>query len=382
MEIKIKNKRSLLIIITCGILFYWGLNHLSVFLSILKQLLGVVSPFLMGGAIAFVLNVPMKNIEKRLLSVFKEKKMLLRAVSILASFLLALGIVVFVVMMVIPALIDTLVQLNAGIPRFLDNVNEWLLTLTKDYPEITDYLMSIELNWTDITQKAMAFLQNSAAGLLRSTWGMASSVIGGITTAAIGLIFSVYILAEKEKLGMQFKKIIYAYLPEHVVAHILKVSRLSAKTFSGFISGQCTEAVAFGLLCYLAMTIFDFPYAVCVSVLIGFMTLLPVVGAFLGTALGAILIMVSSPVKAIWFVVMIIILQQIDGNLIYPRIVGSSVGLPSMWVLVAVTVGGSLMGVFGMLVFVPLVSVLYALFRENVYKNLHKKAITQEKLER
>ncbi|MCI5995743.1 MAG: AI-2E family transporter [Blautia sp.] len=382
MEIKIKNKRSLLIIITCGILFYWGLNHLSVFLGILKQLLGVVSPFLMGGAIAFVLNVPMKNIEKRLLSVFKEKKMLLRAVSILASFLLALGIVVFVVMMVIPALIDTLVQLNAGIPRFLDNVNEWLLTLTKDYPEITDYLMSIELNWTDITQKAMAFLQNSAAGLLRSTWGMASSVIGGITTAAIGLIFSVYILAEKEKLGMQFKKIIYAYLPEHVVAHILKVSRLSAKTFSGFISGQCTEAVAFGLLCYLAMTIFDFPYAVCVSVLIGFMTLLPVVGAFLGTALGAILIMVSSPVKAIWFVVMIIILQQIDGNLIYPRIVGSSVGLPSMWVLVAVTVGGSLMGVFGMLVFVPLVSVLYALFRENVYKNLHKKAITQEKLER
>lgn len=382
MEIKIKNKRSLLIIITCGILFYWGLNHLSVFLGILKQLLGVVSPFLMGGAIAFVLNVPMKNIEKRLLSVFKEKKMLLRAVSILASFLLALGIVVFVVMMVIPALIDTLVQLNAGIPRFLDNVNEWLLTLTKDYPEITDYLMSIELNWTDITQKAMAFLKNSAAGLLRSTWGMASSVIGGITTAAIGLIFSVYILAEKEKLGMQFKKIIYAYLPEHVVAHILKVSRLSAKTFSGFISGQCTEAVAFGLLCYLAMTIFDFPYAVCVSVLIGFMTLLPVVGAFLGTALGAILIMVSSPVKAIWFVVMIIILQQIDGNLIYPRIVGSSVGLPSMWVLVAVTVGGSLMGVFGMLVFVPLVSVLYALFRENVYKNLHKKAITQEKLER
>ena len=382
MEIKIKNKRSLLIIITCGILFYWGLNHLSVFLGILKQLLGVVSPFLMGGAIAFVLNVPMKNIEKRLLSVFKEKKMLLRAVSILASFLLALGIVVFVVMMVIPALIDTLVQLNAGIPRFLDNVNEWLLTLTKDYPEITDYLMSIELNWTDITQKAMAFLQNSAAGLLRSTWGMASSVIGGITTAAIGLIFSVYILAEKEKLGMQFKKIIYAYLPEHVVAHILKVSRLSAKPFSGFISGQCTEAVAFGLLCYLAMTIFDFPYAVCVSVLIGFMTLLPVVGAFLGTALGAILIMVSSPVKAIWFVVMIIILQQIDGNLIYPRIVGSSVGLPSMWVLVAVTVGGSLMGVFGMLVFVPLVSVLYALFRENVYKNLHKKAITQEKLER
>lgn len=382
MEIKIKNKRTLLLIITFAILLYWGLEHLDALFKIGGQFLGIIFPFLLGGAIAFVLNVPMKNIERLIAPAFKGKRLLPRAAGILLSFLLAVGIIAFVVMMVIPELIDTLAQLNAGIPEFLDNVNKWMLDMTKNYPEIKDFLTSFELNWADITQKALGFLQNAAGNVVSSTWGITASVIGGITSTAVGLIFSIYILAEKEKLGMQFRKIIYAYLPERVVMHILKVGRLANRTFSGFISGQCTEAVVFGLLCYTSMVIFSFPYAACVSVLIGFMTLLPVVGAFLGTVLGALLIMVSSPIKALWFVIMIIVLQQIDGNLIYPRIVGGSVGLPSLWVLAAVTIGGSLMGVGGMLIFVPLVSVFYALFRENVYKNLREKKITQEMLER
>lgn len=382
MEIKIKNKRTLLLIITFAILLYWGVEHLEAILGVVGKFLGIVFPFLLGGAIAFVLNVPMKNIERLIEPAFQGKKLLLRAASIFLSFLIAIGIIAFVVMMVIPELVETLTQLNAGIPEFLDDVNDWLLDMTKNYPEIKDFLMSFELNWTDITQKALVMLQNTAGNVVSSTWGITASVIGGITSAVVGMIFSIYILAEKEKLGMQFRKIIYAYLPEAAVMHILKVGRLANRTFSGFISGQCTEAVVFGLLCYTAMIVFRFPYAACVSVLIGFMTLLPVVGAFLGTALGALLIMVSSPLKALWFVIMIVILQQIDGNLIYPRIVGNSVGLPSLWVLAAVTVGGSLMGVGGMLIFVPLVSVFYALFRENVYKKLQKKEITQEMLER
>lgn len=381
MEIKIKSKRTLLLIITFAVLLYWGVEHLEAILGVVGKVLGIVFPFLLGGAIAFVLNVPMKNIEGLLEPAFRGKKLLLRAVSIFLSFFMALGIIAFVVMMVIPELVDTLTQLNAGIPEFLDNVNDWLLDMTKNYPEVKDFLMSFELNWTDITQKALVMLQNTAGNVVSSTWGITASVIGGITSAAVGMIFSIYILAEKEKLGMQFRKIIYAYLPETAVTHILKVGRLANRTFSGFISGQCTEAVVFGLLCYTAMIIFRFPYAACVSVLIGFMTLLPVVGAFLGTALGALLIMVSSPLKALWFVIMILVLQQIDGNLIYPRIVGNSVGLPSLWVLAAVTVGGSLMGVVGMLIFVPLVSVFYALLRENVCKRLEKKEITQEMLE-
>lgn len=382
MEIKIKNKRTLLLVITFAILLYWGVEHLEAIFGVLGKLLSIVFPFLLGGAIAFVLNVPMKNIERLLEPAFGGKRLLLRAASIFLSFLMALGIIAFVVMMVIPELADTLTQINAGIPAFLENVNTWILDLTKNYPDIKDFLMSFELNWADITKKALDVVQNAAGNVVSSTWGFTTSVIGGITAAAVGFIFSVYVLAEKEKLGMQFRKIIYAYLPEPVVMQILKVGRLASRTFAGFISGQCTEAVVFGLLCYTAMVIFRFPYAACVSVLIGFMTLLPVVGAFLGTALGAVLIMVSSPLKALWFIIMIMILQQIDGNLIYPRIVGNSVGLPSLWVLAAVTVGGSLMGVVGMLIFVPLVSVFYALLRENVYKKLEKKEITQEMLER
>ena len=380
MEIKIKNKRTVVLMITFAILLHWGLNHLSMFPGIVSYLVGILFPFLLGGAIAFILNVPVKNIERMIGPAFKEKKMLLRAVSITLSFLLTLGIVAFVVIMVIPELVDTLGQLNKGIPGFLDNTINWLLKVTKNYPEVTKYLMSIELNWSELTHKALVFLQESVGNVVSSTVGMATSVIGGLTSLMLGFIFSIYILAEKEKLGMQSRKVIYAYLPKHTVTYILKIGRLSNRTFSGFISGLWTEAAAFGLLCYIAMIIFGFPYAPCVSVLIGFMTLLPVVGAFLGTALGALLIMVSSPLKALWFVVLIIVLQQIDENLIYPRIVGNSVGLPSLWVLAAVTIGGSLMGVLGMLIFVPLVSVLYALFRENVYKNLRKKEITDEML--
>ena len=381
MEFKIKSKKTLLLIITFAVLLAWGLNHLPLFISAGRKLLGVVFPFILGGAIAFVLNVPLKFVERLLKPLFKEKKGLMRIVSILLAFLITIGIVVFVIMTVIPELIKTLVQLNAGIPKFLDDMNTWFTGLSLSYPEITDYITSLEVNWTDITQKALTFLQNSVTNVLSSTWGFATSVIGGITTTVLGMIFSIYILAQKEKLGMQFRKIIYAYLPENMVKYILKVCRLSNRTFSGFISGQCTEAVVFGVLCYFSMLLFRFPYALSISVLIGFTTLIPIVGAFLGTALGAILIMVTNPIKAIWFVIMIIILQQVDGNHIYPRIVGNSVGLPGLWVMVAVTMGGSLMGVMGMLIFVPLVSVIYSLLRENVYHNLKKKAITKEKLE-
>ncbi len=380
MEFKIKNKRTILLIIAFAIVFYWGLNHLVPILELAEKMVGVFSPFILGGAIAFVLNVPLKLIEKVLGPHMKNKKMLLRIISILLSFALAVGIVLFVIVTVIPELINTLVALNAGIPKFLDDVSKWVTGLTATYPEITDYIASLEVNWTDLTHKALTVLQSSVTNVLSSTWGVATSVIGGITTTALGLIFSVYILAQKEKLGMQAKKIVYAYLPTKWVNRVLKVFHISNKTFSGFISGQCTEAVVFGCFCYLGMVLFRFPYALSISVLIGFLTLIPIVGAFLGTALGAILIMVTSPLRAVWFVVLIIVLQQIDGNLIYPRIVGNSVGLPGIWVMMAVTVGGSLMGILGMLVFVPLSSVLYALLRENVNIRLGKKDIKEEAL--
>lgn len=381
MEFKLNSKKNLLVVIAFAIGLYWGLNHLGAIKSALGRIFGILEPFLLGGCIAFILNVPMKFFERRLKRLFKKKRILLRGISMLLAFVVAFGAIAFVIMTVIPELINTIKAINRGIPQFLNQLDKWVRGLTDTYPDIQNYLNSLEFNWAKISETALNVLQNSAKNFLNSTWGVATSLIGGVTTTFLGIVFALYILAQKEKLGMQIKKVMWAYLPRKQVLKILKVGRLTHRTFSSFIAGQCTEAVVFGLLCYLSMMIFRFPYAVTISVLVGFTTLIPVLGAFLGTALGAILIMVSSPLKAVWFVVMVIVLQQIDGNFIYPRIVGSSVGLPSMWVLAAVTLGGSLMGVVGMLIFVPLASVLYALLRSSVYLRLNRRSITEESIQ-
>lgn len=381
MEIKINNKKTVMFIIAFAILLYWGLNHFPVILDGVSIIVGVLSPFLLGAAIAFILNVPMRFIERQLAKLIKNKKMTVRAVSILLSLLFAGGIIIFVLLTVIPELVDTIVALNNGIPAFLAKVDTWIRGVTKSYPEVTQYLSTVEINWSNVTDLAVDFLKNGVTDIVSSTWGIATSVVGVLTNLCIGIIFSIYILAQKEKLGFQFRKLIYAYIPSAKADRFFAIGRLSHRTFSGFISGQCMEAVIFGLLCYGGMLLCRFPYSVSVSVLIGFTTLIPVLGAFLGTALGALLIFVTSPLQALWFVVMIIVLQQIDENLIYPRVVGNSVGLASIWVIVAVTVGGSLMGVLGMLIFVPLASVLYALLRDSVNGHLLKKQLSDSRIE-
>lgn len=378
MEIKIHNKKTVLFIITFAIVLFWGLNHLPVIRDGIFVILGVLSPFLLGAAIAFILNVPMRFFERQLGKLIKEKKKLVRVLAILLSLVLAGGILIFVLLTVIPELVDTVVALNNGIPALLGKLDVWIKNLTKSYPELTDYLGTIKIDWNNVTSLVVDVLKNGVTNVLSSTLDIATSVVGVLTNLCIGIIFSIYILAQKEKLGFQFRKLIYAYMPQRHADRLFEIGRLTHRTFSGFISGQCLEAVIFGLLCYGGMLLCRFPYAVSVSVLIGFTTLIPVLGAFLGTALGALLIFVSSPLQAFWFVVMIIVLQQIDENLIYPRVVGNSVGLASIWVIVAVTVGGSLMGVLGMLIFVPLASVLYALLRDSVNGRLAVKEIPDE----
>lgn len=379
MEFKINNKKTLCIVIAFTIIFYWGLNHMGNISKALGTGLAMLSPFLLGGAIAFIINVPMKIIEKYLGRLLKNKKLLVRFISMFLSFALAVGIVVFVLLTVIPEMVNTIHSLNQGIPQFLNQLEGWVTRIANNNPEITDYISKIEINWPSIMEKTLTILQNGVTNVLSSTWGVATSVVGVLTTIVLGIIFSMYILVQKEKLGTQCKKVMYAYLPLRFADRSVGIAQLSNKTFSGFISGQCTEALIFGLLCYIGMSIFRFPYTLSISVLIGFTTLIPVLGAFIGTALGAVLILVSDPIQALWFVLFIIVLQQIDENLIYPRVVGSSVGLPGLWVMVAVTLGGSLMGLLGMLIFVPLISVLYSLLRESVYKRLSKKDVPSGK---
>ena len=222
----------------------------------------------------------------------------------------------------------------------------------------------------------MGFLKNGAMGMLTSTVSVASGIISGIVNAVISLIFALYILSQKEKLENQGRRIILAFLPEKAAGKLQEVFALLYKNFSCFITGQCTEAVILGLMFVIAMSIFRMPYALMVGVLIAFTALIPIVGAFIGCSVGAFLILIDNPLQALWFVILFLTLQQIEGNLIYPKVVGSSVGLPSRWVLMAVSLGGSLFGIAGMLVFIPITSTGYTLFRESVNSRNEKKGNT------
>lgn len=331
----------------------------------------IVRPFVLGAAIAFVLNIPMKVYEEKLLKKWQGKlaKKCKRPVCIILAILSVVAVVALVVGTVVPQVTTTAAEVGAKIPGFVGKVIDWLDKMTKDYPifaEQVEKLQQMKINWNGIFQNVVDFLKNGAADMLTSTVTIASGIISGIVNTFISFIFALYILAQKEKLGNQGRRVLTAYLPEKAAEKIFRVCSLLYRNFSSFITGQCTEAVILGLMFVIAMTIFRMPYALMVGVMIAFLALIPMVGAFIGCALGAFLILLENPVQAVWFVVMFLILQQIEGNLIYPRVVGSSVGLPAMWVLVAVSLGGSLFGMVGMLVFIPLTSTVYALLRESV----------------
>lgn len=339
----------------------------------------IARPFLYGGVIAFVLNLPMKAFENKLLRKWKGKAAakLKRPVCMTLSVVAVFLVVTIVIGTVVPQVTVTAAEVGKKIPAFLDRVTEELDNLAVNYPEFAEKveeLESLEINWDALTDTVFDFLKNGAGDMLTSTVSVASGIIGGIVNIVIAFIFALYILVQKEKLGDQCTRIISAYLPEKAGNRMLEVCSLLHKNFSNFITGQCLEAVILGTLFVIFMTIFRMPYALMIGVLIAFTALIPIVGAFIGCIVGAFLIMIDNPLLAFWFVIMFLIIQQIEGNLIYPRVVGNSVGLPSIWVLMAVSLGGSLFGVAGMLFFIPLLSTVYALIRESVNGRNAKKA--------
>lgn len=341
-------------------------------------LLGILRPFIYGAAIAFVLNIPMKAIEKGLFSKAKNPKVdkIKRPVSIFLAFAAVVLVIVFVTVTVVPQVTKTMIELGNKIPQFLVDAQIWLEELFASQPQLIALLEEFDpaqMNWDSIVNTVIDFLKNGLGNVVSSTVTVASTIIGGVVNIFVALVFSFYILAQKEKLGSQFKRMLHAYLPQRAYDKVLEVASLAGRNFSSFITGQCTEAVILGTMFVVTMALFGFPYAVMVGVLIAFTALIPIVGAFIGCFVGAFLIMVDDPVKAIWFLVLFIVLQQIEGNLIYPHVVGNSVGLPSIWVLAAVTIGGSLMGVVGMLIFIPILSTVYALLREDVNERNGKK---------
>lgn len=352
-------------------------NYPLIFQAI-RFVFGIIFPFLLGGAIAFVLNVPMSFFEELIFrnKYLKDKKVakkLARPISLILTIAVVIGVVVLVMFVVIPELGKTLLSLGLTIRTFIPEAQRFLEELFTDNPEIQTWLDNLNLDPERMINSAMTFLQNGAGNVLDSTVSAIGSIVSGVTTFVIAFVFACYILLQKEKLRVQVRKVMYAFLSEKQVEWCLEVSSLTAKSFSNFLTGQCVEAMILGMMFFIAMTIFNMPYAMLVGVLIAFTALIPIFGAFIGCVIGAFLILMVDPLQALGFIIMFLILQQIEGNLIYPKVVGSSVGLPSIWVLAAVTIGGSLMGVVGMLIFIPIVSVVYNLFRASVYKRLRKK---------
>lgn len=328
------------------------------------SVLGLFTPFIIGGVMAMILNVIMHWIEKR--------TKLNRGLSLLLSLFIVFGLIAFLMLLVIPEFVNTVEMVSKRVPEAVKQFETWIDGAGKRLP--ID-LPNLEIDWNKVFNTITEMLQKGSSAVFKSTIGITTSIFSAFFNGLLGLVFAIYVLLQKEQLGLQFKKILHAFLKEDTVAGILAVGGRAHSIFSNFVTGQFTEALIIGGLCFVGMLILSMPYALVISALVGFTALIPVFGAFIGTGIGAFLILMVNPIKALWFILFIVVLQQLEGNLIYPKVVGSSIGLPGIWVLAAVTIGGAAYGVVGMLAGVPLASLIYSLIRDFVNMRLKQKKI-------
>ena len=351
--------------------------HLDKVFLALGLIISIFRPFIIGAAVAFVINLPMKAIENRLFAKRNKLSKWKRPLSFVLSILAVVLVFWAVFMLIIPQLGETISELAVKIPAFLGEAVKVLQEVFDNNPQIQEYIAGLDIaawDWDSIISKAANALGSGIGSVLMSTVSVAGSIFGVVFDMVVAFVFAVYLLMQKDTLASQGERVMRAYLPEKVYNKAQHILKLLYKNFSSFISSQCLEAVILGTLFVIVMTVLGFPYAVLIGTLIAVTALVPIVGAFIGCVVGAFLILVVDPILAIGFVIMFLVLQQLEGNLIYPRVVGNSVGLPAIWVLVAVSVGGSLFGVVGMLIFIPITSTLYTLLREDVNERNEKKA--------
>lgn len=367
-----------LAVVCGGVAFFCALQNLPAVVWALRWVLGILSPFLVGGAVAFILNVPMRAIEARLPQ-GRRWKALRRPLALILTLAAMTGVITLAACVISPGVGDAVRSISSQLPAAFQRVQEQLAELESWLPQLETLAADLQFDWKALSEKVISLARDWGGGLVSSGGVLMAGVVSGVSTFVIGLIFSFYVLLQKERLARQGRQVLYALFPESWADRGLEVLRLSNRTFSSFLSGQCVEAVILGALFVAAMTILRMPYALLVGVLIALTALIPVVGAFIGCVVGALLIAVTNPWQAVGFIALFLVLQQIEGNLIYPHVVGSSVGLPSIWVLAAVTLGGKLMGIAGMLFFIPLCSVLYTLFRGFVKARLKARHVPAKK---
>lgn len=382
MELDKKNFKRLLAVVCTGIILYWLLNEPQLASGVWSFGIRTLSPFIVGAVIAFILNVPMRFFERHLK--FIQKTGLRRSVALLLTLVCGALVITAVFSLLIPQLAKTIASLYPAISAFLKEVETWVNRTLAENPQLMQWIQEntelSKLDWAGLVQQGLTLVGNSLSAILTTALTAIGGLVGVLMDAFIAIVFAVYALFQKEVLARQGRKLAYAFLKESHADYVVKVLRLSNATFSNFLSGQCIEVCILGGLFAVAMAIFRMPYIPLISVLVAVTAFIPVVGAWAGCIIGAFLILISDPVQAFWFVIMFLVIQQIEGNMIYPKVVGTSIGLSGMWVLFAIGIGGELMGVLGMFLMIPVVSVLYTLLREWTHNRLDKRDVAEDKL--
>lgn len=378
-----KTLKFILVIITFTVLLNWSINHASAFSEVISGIIDLLSPFTIGACLAFIINTIMRPVEKlwekvplkRRTKLFDKAK---RPVCLTFSALVVFGAVFAILFMIIPQLIETVSSFANKLDKYIANLNTFVGKIYAFFERYNIVLPSIEFNWSKAGQLLDKFLDNYADSFINRTVEITSSIVTVIVNFIIAVFFSLYLLSKKERLGKHASRLVYALRPKKKAEKIIAFVHLISDTFTKFVTGQLLEAIIIGVLCFIGMLILKMPYPAVISILIGFTALIPVFGALFGTTIGAFLILLVDPMKALWFVIFIIVLQQIETNLIYPKVVGKSVGLPGILVLASVTIGGSAFGIIGMLFSVPVCTVLYCVYKEFIEKKLKGKEIPQE----
>lgn len=365
------------VLITLGILLFWGLTNYKSVLSICGKIADVFKPVFIGIMIAFILNVPMSAIERKFFKVPKKEKYrkliakIKRPCSLLITFVICLGVVALLCYLVIPALIATISQLTNDVPVLVTRMNKRISNM----PRLAEWMTNLGLEQNEIVSKITKWLKDGVVVLktINSTVNFATALFNGIINFFLGMFFAIYILAQKEVLKKQCIRFSEAFFPKRISDFVCRICRRIIDTFSKFLGGQTVDACILGTMCGVGMWIFGFPYAPLIGVLVGCTALIPIVGALVGYVVGFMLICTIDFKQAVWFLVFMLACQQIEGNLIYPKVVGSSVGLPSLWTLFAITIGGNLLGIFGMFLAVPVFSVVYDTTGEIIDERQKKK---------
>lgn len=352
------------------IIFAWALVNLDVVLRFLGKVLALFTPFLIGGAIAFLINVVLRPLECCWNKVCKKAPAkLARPVCLTLSAVLVFGILFAVVFMMIPSLRESGDEFIQNIPMYVDEIGCWWADTVHFAAKYNIVLPEYAIDSDLLIEKITTFINDEGSGIITVTWGAATSILSGLVDVLLAFVFALYLLAKKEVVAAHLKKLITTVLSQKKAKRLLSIASLTNQTFTNFVSGQLTEAVIIGVLCFFGMLILRIPYAGAVSAFVAVTALVPIFGAWLGGGLGAFLILLAEPIKAVWFIVYLLILQQVEGNLIYPKVVGKSVGLPGLLVLMAVTIGGGAFGILGMLFSVPVCAVLYSLYLEFMKKS-------------